>query len=130
MPRIMRIPSFTAEYSLFGASTQYWLSEKDYRSNRQQHRNILQTRNLSSSQRWKTPEPPREPAESGRMAWMDLERACYNLHCEECRKDCVSFINGLHDAINIKLGKPMRTPNDFVYLRNFINSMSKNAFGR
>jgi hypothetical protein len=66
-----------------------------------------------------------EPIGSGRRAWSELEKACNNLQCEECRTDCISFIYGLHDAINIKLGKPMRTPKDFVYLKNFINAMSK-----
>jgi|ERR671916_387955 hypothetical protein len=72
------------------------------------------------------PEPQKEPSESGRGAWSALEKACDNLQCEECRNDCLSFINGLHDAINIKLGKPMRTPNDFIYLRDFVSEMNRN----
>jgi hypothetical protein len=126
----MTIPSFTAESSLFGTSTYYysssWPSVKNYYYSNL-HPLISQTRKLSLSERGKIPEPQREPAESGRMAWMALERACNHLQCEGCRKDCLSFINGLHDAINIKLGKPIRTPNDLVYLRDFINSMSKYA---
>jgi hypothetical protein len=70
------------------------------------------------------PEPPKEPSESGRRAWSALEKACDNLQCEECRNDCLSFISGLHDAVNIKLGKPMKSPNDFNYLRDFVNKMS------
>jgi hypothetical protein len=126
----MTMPGFTADSSLFGTSTYYyysWPSAKNYYRN--SHPLISQTRKLSLSRRGKIPEPQREPSESGRMAWMDLERACNNLQCEGCRKDCLSFINGLHDAINIKLGKPIRTPDDLVYLRDFINSMSKHALG-
>jgi hypothetical protein len=69
----------------------------------------------------------KEPPESGRRAWSHLEKACDNLQCGECRNDCVKFIRGLHDAINIKLGKPMRSPNDFAYLKDFINSMGSYA---
>jgi hypothetical protein len=72
-------------------------------------------------------ERQKEPSESGRRAWKALEKACDNLQCEECRNDCLRFINGLHDAINIKLGKPMRTPTDFIYLRDFLNDMSSYA---
>lgn len=122
---VMTIPGFTAGSSLFGATRWYRLSAKKYRSNSQPI--ISQMSKVSLSERWKTPEPPSEPAESGRRAWMDLERACDNLQCQKCRKDCLSFIDGLHDAINIKLGKPMRNPNEFVCLRDFINTMSKNA---
>ena len=118
----MAIPCFTAASSIYGSSKSYWSSAKDYSSNSQSINS--QMSRVISSEIWKIP----EPAESGRRAWIDLERACYNLQCKECRKDCSSFINGLHDAVNIKLGKPMRTPNDFVYLREFINSMSENAF--
>jgi hypothetical protein len=123
----MVLPSFTAKSSICGSSSPYWFSAKDYSSNLQSI--ISQTRKLSSSKRWKVREPLREPAESGRRAWSDLERVCNNLQCDECRKDCLTFINGLHDAINIKLGKSMRTPNDFTYLRDFINEMNRNAFG-
>ena len=124
----MGLAGFTAESSLFGSSTYYsWPSAKNYRSD--SHPLISQPRKMSLSERGKIPEPQREPADSGRRTWMDLERACNHLQCEECRKDCLSFINGLHDAINIKLGKPIRTPNDLVYLRDFINSMSKYALG-
>ena len=86
-------------------------------------------RNTSrTNYQWKMlPEPLREPSESGRRAWSALEKACDNLQCQECRDDCLRFMNGLHDAINIKLGKPMRTPNDFVYLRGFVNEMSKHT---
>jgi hypothetical protein len=123
---IIRTPGFTAKSSLFLASTYYRLSSKKYRGNARPVN--LQTMEVSSSKKWKIPHPLTEPPESGRRAWMDLEKACYNLYCEECRKDCLSFINGLHDAINIKLGKPMATPNDFIYLRDFINDMSRSAF--
>jgi hypothetical protein len=125
--RRVRIPGFTAESSLFSASTQYRYLGKKYHSSMQAI--ISQTRQLSSTERWKIPEPQKEPAMSGQRAWMDLERACNNLQCEACRSDCLSFINGLHDAINIKLGKPVRTPNDLLYLRDFINSMTKHAVG-
>lgn len=113
----MALPSFTAASSIYGSSKSHWFSAKDYSCNLQS--GSSQMSGLISSEKRRIPEPATEPAESGRRAWIDLERACYNLECEECRKDCLTFINGLHDAINIKLGKSLRTPNDFVYLREF-----------
>ena len=106
------LPGLTADSSFFDTSTYYSISARNCHSN---------------SQQFITPKDT-EPAESGRRAWLDLERACGNLQCGECRKDCLTFINGLHDAINIKLGKSMRFPNDFIYLRDFVNDMSRKTF--
>ena len=66
---------------------------------------------------WNISEAQTESTDNGRRAWKDLESSCYNLQCQKCLKDCFAFINGLHDAVNIKLGKPVRTPNNFAYLR-------------
>jgi hypothetical protein len=139
------LPGFTAGVALsgskaytktlpFGSGTIRSLAPSNYYhyTGDKQQRNIPQTSNgllLSSDIQttWKVPESPRESSHTGRRAWRDLETACNNLQCNECRRDCISFVNGLHDAINIKLGKQMKTPNDFIYLRNFINAMSKNV---
>ena len=138
------IPGFFAERSFFHSEFCYSYAEqnsskkigmisptqryiiKNYRNNSQSI--ILQKNKWLSDQKWQVPEPASEPSQSGRRAWRDLERACNNLQCQKCRNDCVTFVHGLHDSINIKLGKPMRTPNDFVYLRDFLNAMSKYAF--
>jgi hypothetical protein len=86
----------------------YWTSMK---------RNVYFRHNFVSyrmDKKWRMiPQPQKERSESGIRAWSALRNACDNLQCEECRIDCRMFINGLHDAINIKLGKAMRTPNDF-----------------
>jgi hypothetical protein len=128
----MTLPGFTKEvYSSHGLKGNYY-----YRYSSQTKSDIhpkegttSYAANTSRIGQWKPiPEPQKEPSESGRSAWIALRKACNNLQCEECRKDCIRFINGLHDAINIKLGKPIRTPNDFIYLRGFINEMSKQAF--
>jgi hypothetical protein len=118
----MTLPGFTADVSSFSRMKNnyyYWSLMKS---------DVYLRQNVSphTVNRWKTiPEPQKEPSETGRRAWNALEKACDNLRCGECRNDCLRFINGLHDAINIKLGKPIRTPNDFIYLRDFINEMSK-----
>jgi hypothetical protein len=120
---------FTAEASFYKSKENYyyWFPIKSDLYLKQKI--ALHTMNRSRSNRWKIiPEPQREPSESGRRAWSALEKGCENLQCEECRNDCLRFINGLHDAINIKLGKPTRTPSDFIYLREFINAMSRYAF--
>ena len=120
----MSIPEFTAESSLFGSDISYMFSLK--------YAKLLvtsQANKVSSYKKWSIPKQHTEPAGSGRAAWMDFEKACNNLQCKDCRKDCMSFVNGLHDAINIELGKSVKTPNDLLYLRDFINEMSKNAFG-
>jgi hypothetical protein len=128
----MTLPGFTAEVSSFSRLKEnyyyyYWSSMKSDLHVAQQV--ASRTMNTERSNRWKMiPEPQKEPSESGRRAWSALEKACDNLQCEECRNDCLRFINGLHDAINIKLGKPTRTPGDFMYLRDFINAMSRYAF--
>lgn len=119
----MTLPLFTATNSLFSSDSSYWLSAKKCHTDKRAV--SLQMSSVTYSGRAKISNHGSEPAESGRRAWNELERACTNLLCSICRRDCVSFINGLHDAINIKLGKPMRTPNDFVYLRNFINNMNE-----
>ncbi len=126
----MRLPGFTAEASSFSGLREIYY----YRSSMKNDVYLRQhfaspTMNTWRNNRWNVfPETPKESSESGRRAWSALENACDNLQCEECRNDCLRFINGLHDAINIKLGKPMRTPNDFIYLRDFINEMSKHTF--
>jgi hypothetical protein len=125
----MTLPGFTAEVASFSRLKEnyYWSSMKSEVYIEQQV--ASSTMNTQRSNRWKViPEPQKEPTESGRRAWTALENACDNLQCKECRNDCVSFIHGLHDAINIKLGKPMQTPNDFIYLRDFVNAMSRSAF--
>jgi hypothetical protein len=126
----MPLPGFTTE--VFSSFSQ--LSENYYYSIKSDDGYVgqnLTSRMMSisrSSNRWKvSPEPQKEPSESGRRAWIALENSCNNLQCEECRNDCRRVINGLHDAINIKLGKSMRTPSDFIYLRDFVNEMSKHA---
>jgi hypothetical protein len=121
----MTLPGFTAEASSFSRMKEnyhYWsLMKSDVY--------LRQNIGTHAMNRWKTmPEPQKEPSESGRRAWSSIEKACDNLQCEECRNDCLRFMNGLHDAINMKLGKPIRTPNDFIYLRDFINEMSKHTF--
>jgi hypothetical protein len=121
--KISYLPGFNARSSLFGSNSSYRHLVKKYHSGLQ-----IQTEKVSINERWKIPEAQREPSISGRLAWTYLERACHHLQCEQCRKDCLRFINGLHDAINIKLGKPLRTPNDLVYLSEFINAMTKIAF--
>ncbi|SRR5215203_3447298 len=121
----MTLPGFTAEDSSFSQFKEnyYWSSMKSDVYLRQTV--ASPTMNTWRSNRWKIiPEPLKESSESGRAAWSALENACGILQCEECRNDCLRFINGLHDAVNIKLGKPMRTPNDFMYLRDFINRIS------
>jgi hypothetical protein len=69
-----------------------------------------------------------EPIETGRAAWDALTRSCSLLRCSKCRKDCQSFINGLHDVVNVKLGKQMVRPMDFVFLQNAINATYEYAF--
>lgn len=129
----MRLPGFTAEASSTSSSGlkenyYYWSLMKGDVCLRQSMASSY-TRNKQSSNRWEIiPEPQKEPSESGRAAWSALENACGNLQCVECRKDCLRFINGLHDAINVKLGKPLRSPNDLMYLTEFVNEMSKHAF--
>ncbi len=115
----MTIPGFTAKSSIFGSSTHYRNSLKHLSDNIQI---------VNPCKEWKNHESPTELPDSGRRTWMLLERACYNLYCEKCRNDCQRFINGLHDAINIKLGKVMKTPDDFIYLRDFLKEMDKYAF--
>jgi hypothetical protein len=123
----MAIPGFTADCSVGSISTKYYLSSGNH--HRAYWQIILQNQRMLSTEKFCILESSREPIHSGRKAWRDLESACYNLQCKKCREDCLSFINGLHDAVNIKLGKPMRTPNDFIYLREYINKMSKRVFG-
>jgi hypothetical protein len=126
----MTLPGFTAEVASFSRLKEnyhYWSTTKSEVYVEQEV--ASSTMNTPRSNRWKMiPEPQKEPTESGRRAWSALGNACNNLQCDECRSDCVRFVNGLHDAINIKLGKPVKSPNDFVYLRDFVNEMSKLAF--
>jgi len=122
----MVLPGFTAEFASFSTLKENYYYRSPTKTGVYINQNAAPyTMNTArSSQRKIIPEPLKEPAESGRRAWSALEKACDNLQCEECRNDCLLFINGLHDAINIKLGKPMRTPDDFIYLRDFVNKMS------
>ena len=102
---MIAMPKFTAEISLSGS--------------RQEQRNTIpsETTKLSPTRyMWNISEAQTESTDNGRRAWKDLESSCYNLQCQKCLKDCFAFINGLHDAVNIKLGKPVRTPNNFAYL--------------
>jgi hypothetical protein len=121
----MILPGFTAEASFSRLKDNYYYYWSSMKSDIYLKENVA----YHTMNRWQIiPEPQKEPSESGRRAWSALEKACDNLQCEECRNDCLRFINGLHDAINIKLGKPTRTPGDFMYLRDFINAMSRYAF--
>jgi len=124
----MVLPGFTAEVSsLYKLKENYYCCSSMNSNVYGKQSTAPYTMNRSSN--WRIlQETAKEPAESGRRAWNALEKACANLQCQECRNDCLRFINGLHDAINIKLRKPIRTPNDFIYLRDFINEMSKRAF--
>jgi hypothetical protein len=124
----MMLPSFNAACSIFTSSSSYCLSAKKYAKG---NHNVASQNNIISYYEGQPIfQSTSEPTESGRKTWSELERACDNLECSSCRRDCTSFINGLHDALNIKLGKPMKYPNDFIYLRNFINSMSIVGLGR
>jgi hypothetical protein len=126
----MVMPGFTAEAASFSTLKEnYYYYQFPTKTGVYIKQNAIPYTMNTLSNQWKIiPEPLKESSESGRRAWSALETACDNLQCEECRNDCLRFINGLHDAINIKLGKPMKTPNDFIYLRDFINEMSKHSF--
>jgi hypothetical protein len=125
----MVLPGFTAEVASSTLKENYYYYWSPTKTGVYIKQNAAPSRMNTSTNQWKIiPEPLKEPAESGRRAWIALEKACSNLQCKECRNDCLRFINGLHDAINIKLGKPMRSTSDFIYLRDFVNEMSKHSF--
>jgi hypothetical protein len=87
----------------------------------------LPARNLPGGAATIGPAHETEPRTTGRAAWAALAKACETLQCRSCRADCHRFVNGLHDAINVKLRKPTEREADFAYLRDFVVSMHNEA---
>ena len=54
--------------------------------------------------------------DSGPAAWRALENACNILNCQSCASECRRLINGLHDLVNVKLGRALHRPDDFDFL--------------
>jgi hypothetical protein len=57
-----------------------------------------------------------EPPASGRAAWRAMEDSCRILMCPSCRESCMRLVNGLHDVVNVRLGKPIQRPGDLRFL--------------
>jgi len=71
----------------------------------------------------------REPAISGRAAWKALEQSCSLLQCQKCRNDCIRMVDGLHAAVNMKLGKPPERLNDLRFLHEYLQTSYNYYFG-
>jgi len=64
------------------------------------------------------------PKTVGPVAWAVFHGAAQALHddvCQNCGKHAVRMIRGLHDMVNVKLGKPVRYPADLRFLQKMAN---------
>ena len=55
------------------------------------------------------------PSVCGNVWWANFHSMAQNINdhgCSECGGFAIQAINGLHDTVNAKLGKPMQTPED------------------
>jgi hypothetical protein len=55
---------------------------------------------------------------NGRKVWAKLHNTCNEITCEHCRNECHLGIEGLHDIVNAKLGKPIHKPKSLTHLTN------------
>ena len=56
----------------------------------------------------------------GQHIWKKLNDTVREIDCEFCRDKGIKMINGMHDSINIHLGKVMQKPKDFNFALNHL----------
>jgi len=62
------------------------------------------------------PQPATIPERDGHLWWQRLEQAVASINCPPCQAEGKRLLNGLHDVVNAKLGKPIQRPDDLRYL--------------
>ena len=56
----------------------------------------------------------------GSHIWTKLDKTVDEIECDFCRNKGRKLINGIHDSINIHLGKIMQKPKDFNFALNHL----------
>ena len=56
----------------------------------------------------------------GAHIWDQLNKTVRKIECDFCRDKGIKLINGMHDSINIHLGKVMKKPKDFNFALNHL----------
>jgi len=56
--------------------------------------------------------------------WKKLHNVHKKMNCDHCANETFRFVNGLHDMVNMGLGKKAHTVKDFHYLRNKLNDVN------
>jgi hypothetical protein len=118
----MSVPGFSASQALYPAV-------KAYRSSRPPRPIVVRPeyRRSETARPLMVPRDGVEAPGSGRAAWKALEESCEILKCHECRQECRAYVSGLHDLVNLKLGKPMQNRSAFIFLRNALNTVYESA---
>lgn len=63
------------------------------------------------------------PARWGGKYWTALHEIGDRIPCQECREKGSSFLVFMHDIVNRKLSKPMKSPENFSWWVNYIKNM-------
>lgn len=58
----------------------------------------------------------------GRKAWAQIHGACNILQCSICKNECITLTSGIHDVVNIKLGKPIFNRNQLMKFFKIVDS--------
>jgi hypothetical protein len=56
----------------------------------------------------------------GSHVWKKLHDTVETIECDYCKGKGIKLIKGLHDSVNVHLGKKMKYPNDFDFLLNHV----------
>ena len=63
----------------------------------------------------------------GSKKWADIHKTVDSIECEFCRQKGIKLMRGIHDAVNVHIGKKVNYPSDLKFTENFIVRASQNA---
>ncbi len=55
----------------------------------------------------------------GSHSWKNLHNEVKEIECDYCKDKAIKLMRGLHDTVNIHLGKKPKYPNDLNFLHKY-----------
>jgi hypothetical protein len=63
----------------------------------------------------------------GSEKWKKIHETVDSIECDFCRQKGIKLMRGIHDAVNIHLGKKVFYPSDLKFTQNYVNRAVVNA---
>ena len=63
----------------------------------------------------------------GSTHWRVIHNEVNKIGCDFCRQKGIKLMRGIHDAVNVHIGKKVFYPNDLKFTHNFVTRAVQNA---